>query len=270
MMQWIRLRAAVALLLCLVALAGTPAAAQTPLFPAGPASGELETLRTAFSCPVGHLFDLYADLTDATEALDVLAVETEVLLICRSRQERLASIASAEFELRRLLGIEDPAGGAARVSIAGTSGPSAPLLIDCPGPSSGAAEDAGEAAESGPSKADFPAPPVMQASAGGTGLPEAIAGLLETLAAPAPAGAVMDCGSWSWLWTGRDHTRRHTAVLVSPGGQRRQVTIGDRLPSGETVTGITVDGVTISRGGDSHRLPPFADDGTPLPPDDPP
>ena len=265
-----RLHVAAALLLCLKAAACLPAAAQTPLFPVGPASGELEALKTAFSCPVSHLFDLYADLTDATEALDVLAVETEVLLICRTRQARLASIATAEIELRRLLEIGDPAGGAARVSIAGTSAQPAPLLIDCPRPGSGPAEDTGEAAESGPTEAELPAPQFMPETPAGSGLPEAIAALLETLAAPAPAGAVRDCGSWSWLWTGRDHARRHTAVLVSTDGLQRQVTIGDRLPSGETVTGITADGVTISRGGDAQRLPPFAENGTPLRPDDPP
>ena len=236
------------------------AAAQAPLFGTGEDTQHLLTLQTAFSCPLGHLAELYASLADATEVLDVMAVETEVLAICRARQERLQSIAQAEIELRRLLGIEDPARGAARVSIMEAGDSPAPLVLACPEPAAEPAAAAEQAeAPPEPEQPEAVPVPVLQAAArpAASPLPDLAAALLDALAEEPGAGRA-GCEGWSWMWTGRDHARRHTALLVSPDGYRREVAIGDRLPSGKTVTAITPSGVVVDDGaGNALQLPAY-------------
>lgn len=245
------------------------AVAQAPLFGTGEDTQHLLTLQTAFSCPLGHLSELYANLAEATEVLDVMAVETEVLAICRARQERLQSIAQAEIELRGLFGIEDPARGAARVSIMEAGDNFAPLVPACPelaAESEAAAKQAVILPETGEPEA-VPVPELRVETppeAGASPVPDLVAALLAALAEePGTGGAA--CNGWSWIWTGRDHARRHTALLVSPDGLRREVTIGDRLPSGQTVTGITASGVVVDDGaGGALQLPAYG--GTAAPP----
>ena len=229
------------------------AVAQAPLFGTGEDTQHLLTLQTAFSCPLGHLAELYASLADATEVLDVMAVETEVLAICRARQERLQSIAQAEIELRRLLGIDDPARGAARVSIMEAGNNSAPLVPACPEPTAESAA-APEQVEALPAPED---PVGARPVAGASPVPDLVAALLAALAEEPDAGRA-SCDGWSWMWTGRDHTRRYTALLVSPDGFRREVAIGSRLPSGQTVTAITPSGVVVDDGaGNAIQLPAY-------------
>ena len=233
-----------------------PAAGQTPLFETGEGAAHLLVLQTAFSCPISHLSELYTSLASASEVLDVMAVETEVLAICRARQQRLSEIAAAELELRALLGIADPAAGAARVSITEGDTQLQPLLLACPDPGAvdapalpggepalaGLEDDLLSAASAAPPEA---ATGIDATPVGGSAAADALAALLAALDRSGGVGGGNCDASWSWAWTGRDHARRHTALLVSPDGARQEVTIGDRLPTGQTVTAITQGGVVV-------------------------
>ena len=238
------------------ALAGGPAGAQTPLFQTGEGQAHLLVLQTAFSCPISHLSELYTALAEASEVLDVMAVETEVLAICRERQQRLAEIAQAEIELRAVLGIADPATGAARVSITEGDTQQQPLLVSCPDPGTTSSPDqlASEPALVGSeddslmaaaSAAQGGLPSALAPAATGSAAADALAALLAALDRSGASEGGNCQAEWSWAWTGRDHARRHTALLVSPDGARQEVTIGDRLPSGQTVTAITQAGVVV-------------------------
>ena len=261
----------IALAAASAALTAGEVPAQAPLFPAD-RDGTSETLQSAFSCPLGRLTDLYSALAEAAEVLDVMSVETEVLVICRTRQERLRAVAEAELELRKLFGLANPAAGAARISIMDAADGQAPIIVDsCPEPppiaSAGQAEP--EAAESVPMP-EIPTETVDRSGGidpvpGGTA-PAPVAELLSALLtglADAPEADGTDaggsCSTWSWAWTGRDHSRRQSAMLVSPEGLRREVAVGDRLSGRLTVAAITPAGVTVDDGtGNLIRLPPSA------------
>ena len=265
--------ARLALIAASVALAACRATAQEPLFPTG-GEGTAATLRSAFSCPLGRLTDLYTELAEAAEVLDVMAVETEVLVICRTRQERLRAVAEAELELRGLFGLADPAAGAARISIMEAAAGQSPIIVgSCPDPSPVAS--AGQAGPEAGEPASLPDRPALTAAAAaGTGplppesdsapIAELLSALLTGIAdGPEASGG---CTAWSWAWTGRDHSRRHSAMLVSPEGLRREVSVGDRLSGRLTVAGITPAGVTVEDGGGNLiRLPPLG--GNPASPD---
>ena len=259
-----------------VAAAACQAQAQMPLFPDGP-EGTSATLQSAFSCPLGRLADLYSALAEATEVLDVMAVETEVLVICQTRQERLKAVAEAELELRKLFSLADPSAGAARISIMEATDGQAPIVVaSCPEPSATASAGQAEPEEAEPESPPSGTEAVMTAlSAAAVGppprgsAPAPVADLLSALLAGIADGpdssAGGGCFSWSWAWTGRDHARRQSALLVSPEGLRREVAVGDRLSGRLTVAGITPSGVTVDDGeGNLSRLPPF--DGGRVPP----
>ncbi len=242
-----------------------PVLAQTPLFGVGGDTEHL-TLQTAFSCPLGQLSELYASLSRAEDVLDVMAVETEVLAICRARQERLQAIAQAELELRRVLGIENPARAAARVSIMEGENV-APLVLACaesevePMPAAEPEATPSPAVLATPATSPLQPGPREKASVPAADIFAALLAALDD----EPAAAGGGCNGWSWMWTGRDHSRRYTALIVSPDGARREVAIGDRLPSGQTVVSITSAGVVIDdAAGNSTRLPPFGG-GAPAP-----
>ncbi len=260
-----------ALSMMLGAFVATDGSAQAALFDSEGAASQAVTLQTAFSCPLGQLAELYAGLAEATDALDLLAVETEVLTICRTRQERLRAIADAELELRELFGIENPAGGAARISIMDAGSSHAPLIVSCPKPDTGLqASDApgdGQGQEILPEaepepQAELVAMPAHPPGMSSAPVSELLSALLTGLAVKPASNPASGCGSWSWAWTGRDSRRSHAAVLVSPDGHRREVAIGDRLPAGLSVYGISTGGVTLEdRSGELIRLPPSSSAG---------
>lgn len=282
--------------LAFLAIAGcAPAWSQTPLFDSG-RTATLEEARGAFSCPTDRLVNLYAALGQ-DEVLGIMAVETEVLLICSERQEKLLRIAEAELRLRKALNIAEPGPGAARISITGADlAAGAAQVTDCPAPGTtagspvqtpahggggnGADPDAEALAEaSAVSGAGVPAPLTAEPAAGPSGrtggAAEAVAsvrGLLElALAASAPlaltpaaAEGGQSCGGWSWVWTTRDFSGGRTALLRSEDGAEIEIGEQDSLPGGLTVASISNAGVSLSEpGGGTIRLPPVSQGGAP-------
>ncbi len=81
-----------------------------------------------FLCPINVLQRAYGNLTDATDALSVLAVERHVLAICRESQEQLLAIHQNNQRLQEIFGLtitparasagDDGAGAAAVVAAA--------------------------------------------------------------------------------------------------------------------------------------------------------
>ncbi|MDE0256046.1 MAG: hypothetical protein OYG32_14740 [Rhodospirillaceae bacterium] len=108
-----RIAAAIALAAMLASGAGR---AQTPLFDADGGESAARGLRGAFSCPVDKLTELYRGLAPR-ELPAAMAVETEVLLICAERQEKIQALLEAEIRLRRLMDIPDPPPGSPRISV---------------------------------------------------------------------------------------------------------------------------------------------------------
>ena len=220
-----------------------------------------QLLESAFSCPLDRLRQLYTDLNSSEEVLDLMAVESEILLICRDRQEKLRAIATAEMELRNLLDIVHPGPGAARIAISGTEMAAAPMVMACPQPETGiAVAAAGEQIASGPAEAppqlqdsQLPdTPPARMASSPVltvlAALPAAddMARLLALLAERSHTPDNVECGAWRWVWTSRDFSGRPAALLLSPTGEQQQVTLQTRLPGGLTVTDISTQEVVVT------------------------
>ncbi len=224
----------------LLSLAGMTAA-QTPFF--GSREGDpLAPLTGAFSCPLDRLTDLYASLTPE-EIPSLLEIESEVLLICSERQERLLAILRAEMELRELMDIAPPGPGSDRISVADSSLARSSPLAAC-GPTEG---------QNGPMPAGgIAAPgPAGNGRDGGAAAAALLAAVLERLTTRDAGNADSSgnaCAVWSWAWTLRDAQGRPAAGLRSPEGEAMEVREQDRLPGGLTVIGITAGGVSLSDG----------------------
>ena len=245
--------AASAVLACLA----IPAAAQTPLFGADSRNDATESLAGAFSCPVDKLVDLYSSL--APDELPArLAVETEVLLICAERQEKLRSILTVELELRELMDIPDPGPGAGRISVAGHAGPAAVQPAAAPAacpPVDGPPADGREIVQAPPLPEPAPAaqtPPVpTEAQPPGDGrdgvLMSLVATALTRLSDSAAAGErqQQSCGGWSWLWTVRTAQGQQLARLIDADGSAVEVREQDLLDGGLSVARIGPDGVSV-------------------------
>ena len=268
-------------------LCGTPldAAGQELLFSQDSRAETMADLAGAFSCPVDKLIALYSSLAPA-ELPAMLAVESEVLLICAERQERLRAIMTAEIELRELMDIPPPLPGAPRVSVAGIGREqldSPATTRSCPASppeDSGEPERVAEAEDAaGSDAAGTLVPPVTAApafapdteftaarpaagpAAGEAGvlsglLAAALTSLADSAAgAAAPAAQVQACGEWSWIWTVRTSLGGRIAGLRDGSGNVIEVKEQDRLDGGLVVSRIGREGVFVQDGG--GRLVPL-------------
>ncbi|MCY4326950.1 MAG: hypothetical protein OXC53_05125 [Rhodobacteraceae bacterium] len=265
------------LIATLVLCAGDlPAAAQERLLFAPSRYDPVAPLAGAFSCPFDLLADLYAALAPR-EIPGLMAVESEVLLICAERQELLKRILEAERDLRELAGLPSPGPGSSRISITDATLVTAldlPRITECPGP---ADTPPPLRVNQGVPAAPAPAPTSPAADASGSEMAELMAMLLTGLAATArPAAAVdtspatVNCGgNWRWEWTSRDPSGLRLARLRDLNGQQLEVREDDRLPTGEIVVGIDAGGVILKRGPERFSIPAAADitrEPTPPPP----
>ena len=266
------------------------AAGQEPLFrPEAPAEAMVE-LTGAFSCPVDKLIALYSSLAPA-ELPAMLAVESEVLLICAERQERLRAIMTAELELRELMDIGPPPPGAPRISVAGTG--STPLAapaaaVSCPfavpahtlepeqdaGTEDAAETPAAPVTVAEPPVADTRVPVAEAATGPAAGEAGALPGLLAAVPvkladsaaeAPAPVAPVHACGGWSWIWTVRTSQGGQLAGIRDASGNVIEVKEQDRLGGGLIVGRISREGVFVQdSGGRLVPLPRAAAAGSPV------
>ena len=268
------------------------AAGQEPLFDPDAPPEPLAELAGAFSCPVDKLIALYSSLAPA-ELPAMLAVESEVLLICAERQERLRAIMTAEVELRELMDIPPPPPGAPRVSVAGIGrAQPAGAVADrsCPASlpeASGEPEEiAGTGDAGGRVAVDTLAPPMTvappsvpdgelnRAAKPATGDAGVLSGLLAaaltsladraTSEAAVPAIPVQACGEWSWIWTVRTSLGGQLAGLSDGSGRIYEVKEQDRLDGGLIVSRISREGVFVQdAGGRLVPLPRAAAAGSP-------
>lgn len=82
-----------------------------PPRPSGPASGGGARRRAVFGCPRALLADLLAGAVEPGGVVSALAVEREVLALCRERQAVVAEIVRLEGELRAALDAPKPQNG---------------------------------------------------------------------------------------------------------------------------------------------------------------
>lgn len=266
------------------------AAGQEPLFSPEIPAETMAELTGAFSCPVDKLIALYSSLAPA-ELPAMLAVESEVLLICAERQERLRAIMTAEIELRELMGIRPPLPGAPRISVAGIdrTRPVAEAAVgSCPAavpvgfaePEQDAGtEDAAEtpvppAAVETPSLPETNVPAAETAAGPAAGEAGAFPGLLASVLvnladsaveAPSPAAPVQACSGWSWIWTVRTSQGGQLAGIRDGNGNVIEVKEQDRLDGGLIVGRISREGVFVrNAGGRLVPLPRAAAAGSPV------
>ena len=122
-----------------------------PPGPSGPAAGGGARRRAVFGCPRALLTDLLAGAAEPGGAVSALAVEREVLLLCRERQAVVAEIVRLEGELRAALDASKPRSG--RTADADGGAPPRRVVVRLAAP-----EPAGERAAPG-TKAAAPEPP---------------------------------------------------------------------------------------------------------------
>ena len=94
-----------------------------PPGPSGPAAGGGARRRAVFGCPRALLTDLLAGAAEPGGVVSALAVEREVLALCRERQAVVAEIVRLEGELRAALDASKPPGTPAAGSGDGGTAP---------------------------------------------------------------------------------------------------------------------------------------------------
>ena len=124
-----------------------------PPGPSGPAAGGGARRRAVFGCPRALLTDLLAGAAEPGGAVSALAVEREVLLLCRERQAVVAEIVRLEGELRAALNASKPRSGRTEDATADGGAPPRRVVVRLAAP-----EPAGERAAPG-AKAAAPEPP---------------------------------------------------------------------------------------------------------------